>query len=68
MVFAEEVTGISKERLIQFAHEVAKADSVAICWAMGITQQDIEVIQVLLFLIYYSLLVIIENLVLEHIL
>ncbi len=41
MVFAEEVTGIPKERLIQFAHEVAKADSVAICWAMGITQQDI---------------------------
>ena len=41
MVFAEEVTGIPQERLIQFAHEVAKADSVAICWAMGITQQDI---------------------------
>ena len=41
MEFAEETTGIPKERLIKFAHEVAKAESVAICWAMGITQQDI---------------------------
>ena len=41
MTFAEETTGIPKERLIRFAYEVAKAESVAICWAMGITQQDI---------------------------
>ena len=39
--FTEEVTGISKARLISFAEECAKAESVAICWAMGVTQQDI---------------------------
>ena len=39
--YTEEVTGISKTRLISFAEECAKAESVAICWAMGVTQQDI---------------------------
>ena len=39
--YTEEVTGISKARLISFAEECAKAESVAICWAMGVTQQDI---------------------------
>lgn len=41
MAFAEEATGIPQSRLINFAKEVAKAESVSICWAMGITQQDI---------------------------
>ena len=30
-----------ESELIKFAEECAKAESVVICWAMGITQQDI---------------------------
>ncbi|HCY8611673.1 TPA: formate dehydrogenase subunit alpha [Staphylococcus aureus] len=41
MAFAEEATGIPEAELIKFAEECAKAESVVICWAMGITQQDI---------------------------
>lgn len=41
MAFAEEATGIPESELIKFAEECAKAESVVICWAMGITQQDI---------------------------
>ena len=41
MEFAEETTGISKDALIDFAHQVADAKSVSIAWAMGVTQQDI---------------------------
>ena len=40
MDFAEETTGIPKEQIISFAEE-AKAESMSICWAMGVTQQDI---------------------------
>ena len=41
MEFAEETTGIPKEDLIDFAEQVIAAESVSICWAMGVTQQDI---------------------------
>ena len=41
MDFAEETTGITAEALIDFAHQVVDAKSVSICWAMGVTQQDI---------------------------
>ncbi|MGX0194304.1 formate dehydrogenase subunit alpha [Staphylococcus haemolyticus] len=41
MDFAEETTGIPKEQIISFAEEAAKAESMSICWAMGVTQQDI---------------------------
>ncbi|MGO3726771.1 molybdopterin-dependent oxidoreductase, partial [Staphylococcus carnosus] len=41
MEFAEETTGIPKEDLIEFAHNVVAAEGVSICWAMGVTQQDI---------------------------
>ena len=41
MAFAEEATGIPKEELIAFAETVAAADSVSVCWAMGVTQQDV---------------------------
>ncbi len=41
MAFAEEATGIPEAELIKFAEECAKAESVVICWAMGIAQQDI---------------------------
>ncbi|MCD8785001.1 formate dehydrogenase subunit alpha [Staphylococcus gallinarum] len=41
MDFAEETTGITAEALIDFAHQVVNAKSVSICWAMGVTQQDI---------------------------
>ncbi|WP_460413907.1 hypothetical protein, partial [Staphylococcus aureus] len=36
MAFAEEATGIPEAELIKFAEECAKAESVVICWAMGI--------------------------------
>ncbi|WP_342354919.1 formate dehydrogenase subunit alpha [Neobacillus mesonae] len=36
--YAEEVTGISKETLIQIAEMIYKADGTAILWAMGVTQ------------------------------
>lgn len=37
--YAERVTGLSKETLINTAEEIHKADSVCVCWAMGVTQQ-----------------------------
>ncbi|MCE5830774.1 formate dehydrogenase subunit alpha [Staphylococcus pseudintermedius] len=40
MDFAEEHTGISKERLIHLAKEIVSVNSVSICWAMGVTQQE----------------------------
>ena len=40
MDFAEETTGIPKEQIISFAEEAQK-QSMSICWAMGVTQQDI---------------------------
>ncbi len=36
--FAESVTGISREVLIQVAEEIASAPSVCALWAMGVTQ------------------------------
>ncbi|MEH7416917.1 formate dehydrogenase subunit alpha [Neobacillus drentensis] len=36
--YAEEVTGISKETLIQMAEMIRDADGTAILWAMGVTQ------------------------------
>ncbi|PTH19380.1 formate dehydrogenase subunit alpha [Staphylococcus auricularis] len=41
MDYAEETTGIPKEDLIDFAEQMAAANAVSICWAMGVTQQDI---------------------------
>ena len=41
MEFAEDTTGISKEALIDFAHQMVNAETVSIAWAMGVTQQDI---------------------------
>lgn len=37
--YAEKMTGLSKETLIQVAEEIHRAGSVCICWAMGVTQQ-----------------------------
>ncbi len=36
--YAEEVTGIPIATLKQVANEIAAADKVCICWAMGVTQ------------------------------
>ncbi len=36
--FAEQVTGIAPEVLMQVADEIVKADGVCILWAMGVTQ------------------------------
>ncbi|PLS09604.1 formate dehydrogenase subunit alpha [Neobacillus cucumis] len=36
--YAEEVTGLSKETLIQIAEMIYEADGTAILWAMGVTQ------------------------------
>ncbi|MBM7644660.1 formate dehydrogenase major subunit [Scopulibacillus daqui] len=37
--YAEQATGISKDILMKVAEEIRQADSVVICWAMGVTQQ-----------------------------
>lgn len=37
--YAVEKTGLSKEELIQIAEMIRDAESVAVCWAMGVTQQ-----------------------------
>lgn len=36
--FAEQETGISKDTLIQIASMIHEADTTAICWGMGVTQ------------------------------
>ena len=36
--YAEEVTGISKETLIQMAEMIRDADGTCILWGMGVTQ------------------------------
>ncbi|MFH4122228.1 formate dehydrogenase subunit alpha, partial [Acinetobacter baumannii] len=36
--YAEEVTGISKETLIQMAERIREADGTCILWGMGVTQ------------------------------
>ncbi|UOR13049.1 formate dehydrogenase subunit alpha [Halobacillus amylolyticus] len=38
MEYASELTGIPKSELIEVAEEIAHSNSVAICWAMGVTQ------------------------------
>ncbi|MCK6259105.1 formate dehydrogenase subunit alpha [Fictibacillus sp. KIGAM418] len=38
---AEEITGISKEVLIQTAEAIRDSDRTCICWAMGVTQHQI---------------------------
>lgn len=36
--YTAQVTGLSKDQLIQTADMITSANSVAICWAMGVTQ------------------------------
>ncbi|PJH69158.1 hypothetical protein CVR96_27800, partial [Salmonella enterica subsp. enterica serovar Typhimurium] len=36
--YAEEVTGMSKEEMIEIAESLHKADTACVLWAMGITQ------------------------------
>lgn len=36
--YTSEITGLSKETLIQTANMIMNANSVCICWAMGVTQ------------------------------
>ncbi|GMA62679.1 hypothetical protein GCM10025859_31190 [Alicyclobacillus fastidiosus] len=36
--YTAEVTGLPKEQLIQTADMIMRANSVAVCWAMGVTQ------------------------------
>ncbi len=36
--YAEEMTGISKETLIQMAEMIRDADGTCILWGMGVTQ------------------------------
>ncbi|MYL18910.1 formate dehydrogenase subunit alpha [Halobacillus litoralis] len=38
MEYASDLTGIPQEELKQVAEEVATSETVAICWAMGVTQ------------------------------
>ncbi|WP_216324348.1 formate dehydrogenase subunit alpha [Deinococcus sp. SYSU M49105] len=37
--YAEQVTGISQDKIRQIAEEVATADGTCVMWAMGVTQQ-----------------------------
>ncbi|WAH36273.1 formate dehydrogenase subunit alpha [Alicyclobacillus dauci] len=37
--YAEQVTGISQDKLIEMATMIHEADGVAVLWAMGVTQQ-----------------------------
>jgi formate dehydrogenase major subunit len=36
--YAEQVTGVAREHLVQIAEEIAKAEGTCILWAMGVTQ------------------------------
>jgi len=38
--YAEKITGISKNTLIQVADMIARSKTMAICWAMGVTQHQ----------------------------
>ncbi|WP_231139220.1 MULTISPECIES: formate dehydrogenase subunit alpha [Pseudomonas] len=40
LAFAEQMTGIAQAQLVEAAHMIADANSVSICWAMGITQHS----------------------------
>ncbi|MUV36313.1 Formate dehydrogenase [Lentibacillus sp. JNUCC-1] len=40
MGYAEKLTGISEIELKEVAREIAEAEKVAICWAMGVTQHQ----------------------------
>jgi formate dehydrogenase major subunit len=37
--YASEVTGLSRDDLVQTAEMILEAKSVCVCWAMGVTQQ-----------------------------
>src|SRR5699024_6674833 len=39
--YAEELTGISKEDLIDIATQIVSVDKLSICWAMGVTQHQL---------------------------
>ncbi|WP_026702735.1 formate dehydrogenase subunit alpha [Salibacterium aidingense] len=39
--YAEDMTGIPAEDLKYVAEEITKADKVALCWAMGVTQHSL---------------------------
>ncbi|PAV28813.1 formate dehydrogenase subunit alpha [Virgibacillus profundi] len=39
--YAEELTGISREELIEIATEIVNVERLAICWAMGVTQHQL---------------------------
>ncbi|RYG73985.1 formate dehydrogenase subunit alpha [Lentibacillus lipolyticus] len=39
--YAEEMTGIAKEDLMEIAKQAASVDKLAICWAMGVTQHQL---------------------------
>ncbi|MEW9674977.1 formate dehydrogenase subunit alpha [Lentibacillus sp. L22] len=41
LAYAEEVTGISQEDLIDIADQIVRADKLVICWAMGVTQHTL---------------------------
>ncbi|SFB35076.1 formate dehydrogenase major subunit [Lentibacillus halodurans] len=41
LAYAEELTGISKEALIEIAEQIVSVDKLAICWAMGVTQHQL---------------------------
>lgn len=39
--YAEELTGISQNDLIEIAKEIVSVDKLVICWAMGVTQHQL---------------------------
>ncbi|MFC4556902.1 formate dehydrogenase subunit alpha [Virgibacillus kekensis] len=39
--YAEEITGLSKDNLIDIAKQIVSVDKLAICWAMGVTQHQL---------------------------
>ena len=65
--YAEEMTGISKETLIQMAEMIRDADGTCILWGMGVTQNTGGSILPLRFQTYFLLQVIIVVQVLVHI-
>lgn len=39
--YAEELTGLTKEDLIEIAKQIVSVDKLSICWAMGVTQHQL---------------------------
>lgn len=39
--YAEKVTGLTQDTLIEIAKEIVSVDKVAVCWAMGVTQHQL---------------------------